>query len=198
MRTAPPCITTPYSFLVCTAVFSTLLSRSLMPKNTSAAFVTQKQNWEKKQKTSFIELPAIWLRNTTPRGELLAQLSLGKCVLSVPDWVCIWVCIAHLHSSPNTWSLIFLQLAFHMWYRCPPTCCSLLNTRKPSLTQFKFTSLWLGFVNYVMDGFESTGAVNMKQTFEAAPTVRGIAAVAPCQSLQLWAQKAAVALLNFE
>lgn len=49
-----------------------------------------------------------------------------------------------------------------------------------------------------MDGFESTGAVNMKQTFEAAPTVRGIAAVTPCQSLQLWAQEAAVALLDFK
>lgn len=46
-----------------------------------------------------------------------------------------------------------------------------------------------------MDGF---GAVNTKQTFEAAPTVRGIAAVTPCQSLQLWAQKAAVALLDIK
>lgn len=121
----PPCITTPYSFLVCTAVFSTLLSRSLMPKNRSAGFVTQKQNWKKKQKTSFIELTAIWLRNTTLWGEILAQLSLRKCVLSVPDWVWIWVCIAHLHSSLNTWSLIFSA--------GPPACLPHVVQMPPNL-----------------------------------------------------------------
>lgn len=157
----------------------------------------------KKAKTSFIELPAIWLRNITPRDKLLAQFSLRKCVLLMPDWVCIWWCIAHLYSFLNTWSLIFCRSS-----SLPSTCgtdapqipapYSLQNTRKCSLTWFKFSSLWFGFLNYVMDGFKSPGAVNMKQTFEAAPTVRGRAAVTPCQSLQLWAQKAAVALLDFK
>lgn len=40
--------------------------------------------------------------------------------------------------------------------------------------------------------------MNAKQTFETAHTVHGVAAITLCQSLQLWAQKAAVALLDFK
>lgn len=118
-----------------------------MPKNTSASFVTQNQSWKKKkQKTSFIELPATWWRNITPRDELLAQLSLRKCVLLVLGWVCIWVCIAHLHSCLNTWSLIFLQLAFHVWYRCPPTSHSLQPAEhqktQPDTVKIYISGVW--------------------------------------------------------
>lgn len=145
-----PCITTLYSFLVCTAVFSTPLSRALMPKNTSASFVTQNQSWKKKQKTFFIELPAIWLRNITPWDELLAQLSLRKCVdLSV-------------HST-------FAQLSQHLepeFFAGPPACLPHVVQMPPNFPlpaacrtpenpawQLKFTSLWFGFLNYVMDGW---------------------------------------------
>lgn len=113
-------------------------------------FCYSKPESEKKKKTILLNcLLWLWLRNVTPRDELLAQLSPMKCVLLVTDWECIWVCIAHLHSFHNGQSLILqvLYLPIHAWYSLPdcwlPAACR--TPEKLSLTVLIYISMVLGF-----------------------------------------------------
>lgn len=128
----------PLLFFWSALTYSTLLTTSPIPKNMSACFVTQSLS-QRKRKTLLLKcLLWLWLRNVTPRDELLAQLSPIKCVLLVTDWECIWVCIVHLYSFHNAQGLIFAgpPPSYPCVVQTPPDCWLPAACRTPEKLGF--------------------------------------------------------------
>lgn len=129
-----------------------------MPKNTSASFVTQNQSWKKKAKNLFY-WTACYLteKYNTLRWVIGSIVTQEICALSVRLSVDLSV-----HST-------FAQLSQHLepeFFAGPPACLPHVVQMPPNLLlsaacrtpenpawQLKFTSLWFGFLNYVMDGW---------------------------------------------
>lgn len=144
-----PGITTPYSFLVYTDIFSTLLTTSSMPKNTSACFVTQSLS-QRKSKSSFIELPAMALieKCNTPRWVIGLIVTCEMCAIGARLRVYLSVHSTFVQLSQSPEPDVCRSSTF------PSTCgadfpwlpapCSLQNTRK---TQFDTVLIYISMVS---------------------------------------------------
>lgn len=152
MKNSPLLCYNPLLFSGLHCYNSTLLSRSLMPKNTSAGFVSQSQS-RKKSKNLFYWTACYGFDWEMQHPKMSYWLNCH------PLNVCSWwqtkhafECAEHICTALSTPRAWFFCRSSSLPSTCGtdapqlPTPYRLQNTRKSSLTQFKFTSLWLVFL----------------------------------------------------
>lgn len=98
-----------------------------MPKNTSAGFVIQNQSWEKSENLFYWTACYLIEKYNTARWVIGSIATQEMCALGarLSVYVSVQSTFAQLSQNLKPDFLQVLQLAFHMWYRCPPTSCSL-------------------------------------------------------------------------